>query len=239
MLAHTEGPVTRLRREFKLLVPAEVAQLLCMRLLRESPPSAFQPPAHITSVYFDRPDLALAARAARTPHDCLKVRTKEYFPDLQAPEQRRVVLEVKHERNGLTHKRRVWVPRSELGQVLNRGVRLLPLIAGGSLQPYLAVTYRRRVFQQCEAWRVTVDDQIAFHRVTPMEALSAQPLTLRRLPAPASVEAYVVVEVKHLGEALPGWIAALEARRASRYSKFAEGMGRLHGLQLGVVGQGG
>jgi hypothetical protein len=238
MIPYCEGRVTKLRREFKLLLSTEAARQVCARLgtLQDG---GLELPSRITSVYFDRADLALAARAQRTPQDCLKVRTKEYFPDLEADGEPRVVLEVKRERNGLTQKRRVWVARAQMERVLAGGVRLLPLIAGGSLSPQLAVTYRRRVFQQHEAWRVTVDDQIAYHPVTPALALCAQPLSLKRLEPPVWSESRVVVEVKHLGEELPEWLRALEADSARRYSKFAEGMCRLHGSRLGEVGQGG
>src|SRR5688500_16653209 len=161
-VAFAEGAVTRLRREFKLLLPHEVAGKLCERLLREAEPSS----TRITSVYFDGPGLPLMSRARKSPDNCLKIRTKEYFPDVGS-RSARVVLEAKRERNGFTQKERVWIPRSELS-VLERSGELwkrLPLIDGGCLAPVVAVTYRRDVYQHTASWRVTVDRNVSFHPV--------------------------------------------------------------------------
>jgi hypothetical protein len=180
----------------------------------------------------------LAWRALRTPEDCLKVRTKEYSPDLGAAGAQRVVLEVKRERHGVTQKRRVWVPRSQLRSVIRGSAGLLPLIAGGRLQPVLAVTYRRYVYQSTRAWRVTVDRDIGYHPISPQLALSETTLTAERLEAPVFTDRRVVVEVKHLGEELPTWLAALHpVSWRPAYSKFAEGMARVHTFAAdGVLG---
>jgi VTC domain len=227
MLEFAEGQVTRLRREFKLVLEVEEAAALCSHLSGVLG-GTLPPPTRITSVYFDRPGYPLAARALRTPKDCLKVRTKEYSPDVGAGGVRRVVLEVKRERNGVTQKRRVWVPRTKLQQALTGGVRLLPLIAGGSLVPALAVTYQRHVYQCSQAWRVTVDRDIGFHAVTPELALGGTTLSAERLGPPRAWDTKVVVEVKHLGAELPEWLAALHPGGTPAYSKFAEGMARVH-----------
>jgi hypothetical protein len=232
MLGFAEGGVTKLRREFKRVLAPHEAQPLCARLCEELgglPPA----PTRITSVYFDRPGNPLTLRALQSPGDCLKVRTKEYFPDLGADGLARVVLEVKRERSGVTQKRRLWVPRSQLRTALHGGVGLLPLIAGGSLHPTLAVTYARTVYQCSEAWRVTVDRDIAYHRVTPELAYSAHPLGPEQLEEPVLREPHVVLEVKHLGRALPEWIAALNRPGGLGYSKFAVGMEQLQGCVLG------
>ncbi|WP_434381444.1 VTC domain-containing protein [Melittangium boletus] len=227
MIQFAEGDVTKLRREFKLILGQDAALALCSRLSGsiDTPPPA---PTRITSVYFDKPGYPLTLRSLRTPMDCLKVRTKEYAPDVGASGQERVVLEVKRERNGVTQKRRVWVPRAQLGQVLRGGARLLPLIAGGSLIPVLAVTYQRHVYQCSQSWRVTVDREVGFHRVTSALALGQTTLSAERLGAPLVRDERVVVEVKHLGEELPEWLAALNPGRKPAYSKFAEGMARIH-----------
>jgi hypothetical protein len=237
MLSFSEGEVTRLRREFKLVLDVDVIPELCARLSSEL--GGCQPlPTSIVSVYFDRPGYPLAWRALRTPEDCLKVRTKEYSPDLGAEGVQRVVLEVKRERHGVTQKRRVWVPRAQLQSVIRGSAGLLPLIAGGHLRPVLAVTYRRHVYQASRAWRVTVDRDIGYHSITPQLALSETTLTADRLEAPVSTDRRVVVEVKHLGEELPTWLAALHpAGRRPAYSKFAEGMARVHAFAAdGVLG---
>ena len=128
-----EGDVTQLRREFKLVLSAGPAQSVRTRLLAEvgEPP----PTTAIISVYFDRPGLPLTVRARATPEDCLKLRTKEYFPD-RSGHRNHVVLEAKRERNGLTRKHRVWVPRASLAEALRSGDGLPPgTIDQGSLHP--------------------------------------------------------------------------------------------------------
>ncbi|MCK8496316.1 VTC domain-containing protein [Myxococcus fulvus] len=237
MLSFAEGEVTRLRREFKLVLEEETALALCARLMRELE-GQVPTPTRIVSVYFDRPGCPLASRALRTPEDCLKVRTKEYSPDVGAGGVERVVLEVKRERHGLTQKRRVWVPRSDLGRVLRGGARLLPLITGGSLQPVLAVTYQRHVYQASQAWRVTVDRDIGYHQIAPELAMSQLALTSERLGPPFFREGRVVVEVKHLGEELPDWLSSLNPGGAPTYSKFAEGMARAHAFAVDGVARG-
>ena len=236
MFQFAEGEVTRLRREFKRVMGRDEAVALCTRL-SASLGGYLPPPTRITSVYFDKPGYPLTMRALGTPNDCLKVRTKEYSPDVGAGGVQRVVLEVKRERNGVTQKRRVWVPRAQLGHVLRGGVRLLPLIAGGSLIPALAVTYQRHVYQCSRAWRVTVDRDIGFHRITSELALGEMTLSAERLGEPLALDERVVVEVKHLGEELPEWIAALNPGREPAYSKFAEGMARVHDFVAdGILG---
>lgn len=222
-----EGLVTRLRREMKVVLEEEeLAPIL--EQLQALHGSQAPLPTRITSVYFDRPGRPLAIRARTTPHDCLKVRTKEYFPDLCADGGVRVVLEAKRERNGLTQKRRVWMPREKLANVIRDGGRgASRLITGGSLQPVLAVTYQRHVYQSDESWRVTVDREIEFFEVTAAQALSGERLTRERLGTPVARENRVVVEIKFMGEAVPTWLEALARRRPARFSKFAEGIGRL------------
>jgi hypothetical protein len=237
MLSFAEGEVTKLRREFKLVVDGEIAGALCTRLSLELE-GYLPPPTRIVSVYFDKPGCPLAMRAMSTPEDCLKVRTKEYSPDVGSGGVQRVVLEVKRERHGVTQKRRVWVPRAQLKTVMRGGVSLLPLIAGGRLSPVLAVTYRRHVYQCSNAWRVTVDRDIGFHPVTPELALSDTTLTSERLAAPVYVDSRVVVEVKHLGAVLPDWLARLNPGGRPAYSKFAEGMVKVHAFAADGVLEG-
>lgn len=226
-VAFSEGAVTRLRREFKLLLDHDAARGLCGRLMQMAEPSS----TRITSVYFDGPGQTLADRAQRTPHDCVKLRTKEYFPDVDA-QVARVVLEAKRERNGLTQKERVWLRRRELARLYASGElwqRLpsyaVPELTG--LMPTVAVSYVRQVFQHDASWRVTVDRDVAFHTVRTGLALGRRRLHPDLLDAPYSRESRVVVEVKHLGEQLPDWLSALGEQAATRFSKFAEGMGRL------------
>jgi hypothetical protein len=136
-----------------------------------------------------------------------------------------VVFEIKREKNGLTRKRRVWLERPALASALSR-----------EFLPVLAVSYERHVFQRHQAWRVTLDREVRFHPVAPQVALSPEPVDRARLEPEIDRETRVVIEVKHLGEVLPEWLRALHRASSPRYSKFAEGMRRLHARVLEVGG---
>ena len=56
MLTFAEGAVTKLRREFKLVLEPEAARRLCQQLSCELG-GVLPPPTRITSVYFDRAGL--------------------------------------------------------------------------------------------------------------------------------------------------------------------------------------
>lgn len=232
-----EGRVTRLRREVKVIIrPDELPGL--SRQLEAELEGACPPSTQITSVYFDRPGLPLWLRTIETPSDCLKIRTKEYFPDLSGAANR-VVLEAKRELNGLTRKRRVWLQRARLGKVIEGGgMGVARMITGGRLLPVLAVTYVRQVYQPTGDWRVTVDRELHFYRVTPRLALAPERLDPARLGPPAASEDRVVVELKFMGASLPGWLVGLAERKCERFSKFGEGMARLHSARSEVT-QGG
>ena len=223
MVRLDEGAVTRVRREFKLLLNPEEAVRLEAALSRYGAPDD----SRVTSVYYDRPGRPLSLKAQSQPEDCLKVRTKEYVPDVWGPVPR-VVLEAKRERRGLVQKDRLWLPRGDLARLHRQGelFRELELVEANDLEPVLAVTYARSVYQQDASWRVTVDRDVAFHPVDKALALGAQQLTFDRLAEPIWREPSVVVEVKHLADGLPGWLEGLKAHAATRYSKFAEGVSR-------------
>ncbi|MGA9521173.1 MAG: VTC domain-containing protein [Myxococcaceae bacterium] len=219
-----EGEVTRLRREFKWVATLAEANAVCRFLQGDST----EQPAltQVTSVYFDQPDFPLTARAACTPDDCLKIRTKEYFPNRMG-QLDHVVFEAKRERHGLTNKQRLWVPRHKLLEVVRAGQGLPPgLLDGGPLLPVLAVAYERRVYQSSAAWRVTVDQSVTWHAISVELAFGHVGLRRELLGPPIASEARVIVEVKHLGRELPEALAALRSR-ATPFSKFAEGMARL------------
>jgi hypothetical protein len=223
MVRLDEGAVTRVRREFKLLLEPRAASAVEGALARRAEPEC----SRVTSVYFDRPGRPLSLRALSSPDDCLKIRTKEYSPDAWGSVPR-VVVEAKRERRGLVQKDRLWVARGDLAALEARGELFsqLQLLDAPDLEPVLAVTYARGVYQQETSWRVTVDREVAFHPVTSAQALGSEPLTLERLGAPVWQEPRVVLEVKHLGDDLPGWLEALRAHATPRYSKFAEGVTR-------------
>lgn len=236
-----EGALTHQRHEVKLLLrPSELA------VLKREPDwlaeDSAAPETCVVSIYFDRPDGALTARALARPDDCLKLRTKEYAPDHGAdPDVPRVVIEAKREHGGTTAKRRIWMERAALGARCGAGPILakhlehretrggLPgVLAGGRVRPVLAVSYWRRIYQRASTWRVTEDRQIGFHAVSRELALGTAKVLPERLPAPFACEEHVVLEVKFTApEDLPAWLAALCRNRGAHYSKFAEGMRNL------------
>jgi hypothetical protein len=216
MIPFAEGPITSLRREAKLVLSPGEAELLAEQLARHAAPHA----CRVTAVYFDGPAAPLARRAAATPCDCVKVRAKAYDPDRSIPGGR-VVLEVKRERSGLTSKERTWLRREEVPDAVQ--VVLAPV--NGPLAPLVATSYRRRVFQVSPAWRVTLDDELAFHFAGWELFAPAAPPWPAALPEPFAAEGRVVVELKHAPGALPRWLAAL-ALRGRPYSKFVEAVTR-------------
>ncbi len=225
-----EGALTHQRREVKLrLAPAELA------FVKRQPEwcglGLAAPETCVVSVYFDRPDGSLTARALARPDDCLKLRTKEYAPDQGVGPGARVVIEAKREHAGTTAKRRVWIERAALARAASEGglgrapTALAGVLASGRVRPVLAVSYRRRIYQSESTWRVTEDRQIAFHAIPREVALGADKVLPARLPPPFAREEHVVLEVKFARvEDLPCWLAALCRGREARYSKFAEGM---------------
>ena len=87
-VAFAEGRITKLRREAKLaLAPAEAAALRARLAAEVGAPAV----SRVVSVYFDGPGWPLAARAAAAPHDTVKLRFKEYFPDRGGSGSDRVV----------------------------------------------------------------------------------------------------------------------------------------------------
>src|SRR2546423_14914680 len=105
-VAFAEGRITKLRREAKLaLAPAEAAALRARLAVEVGAPAV----SRVVSVYFDGLGWPLAARAAAAPHDTVKLRFKEYFPDRGGSGSDRAGLELKREANGVNRKERVWV----------------------------------------------------------------------------------------------------------------------------------
>ena len=228
VLAFAEGSVTQLRREFKVLLEPAAANELAERLGALASPCT----TAITSVYFDRSGLPLLSRALATPDDCLKIRTKEYFPD-RAGRGASVVLEAKREQDGFTHKERVWISRASLAGLVRQGAlwKQLPILEAGTLFPVLGVTYLRDVFQCTAAWRVTVDRAVAFYAVNAAMAFGRRRLRADLLGSPVARERRTVIEVKHVGEELPAWLAELRRSAATRFSKFAVGMAHVEGAR--------
>jgi hypothetical protein len=213
---YAESGITNLRREMKLVLGVAEAERLAALLARAAAPLE----SRIVAVYFDSPGEKLARRAAATPDDCVKVRTKAYDPD-RSETPGRVVLEVKRERAGVTSKERIWLFRPEVRGSLTRA--LVPVF--GKLAPVVATSYRRRVFQCQPEWRVTVDDAIRFHPAD-WRLLHADAPRWHGGLAPAyGGEHRVVVELKYAPGGLPPWLAAIGEAHRVAYSKFAAAAG--------------
>jgi hypothetical protein len=207
--------ITSVRREIKLLLDDGEEDALAAALSRIAPPME----SCIVAVYFDSAAAQLAARLQRTPGDCVKVRAKAYAPDRSAIAGR-VVFEVKHERGGLTFKERTWLPPAEIRALL--ASELAPTF--GALEPVLATSYRRRVFQASPSWRVTLDDALRFHAADwSLFERGARPWHAV-LPPAFAAERRAIAELKHGPCGLPNWLAELGRARGTLYSKFAAGV---------------
>jgi VTC domain len=226
-VAFAEGRITKLRRETKLLLSAAEAAALRARLSTEVGAPIV---SRVVSVYFDGQGWPLAARAAVAPHDTVKVRFKEYFPDRGKSGEGRVVLELKREANGVTRKERVWVPRRELESALREpAVPAFRAVLGDrALLPAVAVSYEREIYQSDESWRVTVDSCVEFFRIDARLAVSTEPLRRELLGEPAGCEERTIVEVKHVENGVPAWLAVWPG--SPGYSKFAQAMRCVHGV---------
>lgn len=217
MVSFPEGQLTRLRREVKVLLrPEEVAALVVQLAAELGSPTV----SRVSAVYFDGPGAPLAQRALETPRDCVKIRAKAYQPDRSA-DRGRVVLEVKHERDGVTTKDRRW-----LGRGVVRAALASVHLGAGPLAPLVATSYRRRVFQPCAGWRATLDDALRFHAAGWELFDEGAPDWPRALGAALAAEPHAVLELKLGSDEPPGWLRELVLCRATPYSKFAEAVKR-------------
>ncbi len=206
-----EAGITRIRRETKILLEPEEAELLVDALRGD----VARYESRVVVVYFDSPDAKLARRAASTPDDCVKIRTKAYDPNLGS-HAGRVVLEVKRERRGITSKRRRWLAPGDLPAEVRQSLE--PIF--GPLEPSITSSYHRRVFQCARTWRITFDDALRFHAADWSLLASGTGPSYDDLPPAFGSERRTIVELKHEPGALPEWLAAMGRLRGTRYSKF-------------------
>jgi hypothetical protein len=212
-----EGPLTRLRREVKVLLAPEEAIAVAARLGAElGAPSV----TDVAAVYFDGPDALLARGALESPRECVKIRAKAYRPDRSAAPGR-VVLEVKRERGDFTVKERHWLDRAAV-----RAALAAAHPGAGPLSPVVATSYRRRVFQPCAGWRATIDDELRFHAAGWALFHDAAPAWPRGLGPALAIEPRAVLELKLGTDEPPGWLRDLALARATPFSKFAEALAR-------------
>ena len=217
MVRFAEGPLTRLRREVKVLLAPEEAIAVAARLGAELGAPLV---TEVAAVYFDGPGALLARRALESPRECVKVRAKAYRPDrCTAPGQ--VVLEVKRERGGFTIKERRWLDRAAVRVALTQAHP-----GAGPLSPVVATSYRRRVFQPCAGWRATLDDELGFHAAGWELFQEAAPAWPGALGPALAVEPRAVLELKLGTDEPPGWLRELALARATPFSKFAEALAR-------------
>jgi hypothetical protein len=208
--------ITSLRREVKILLDPGEADPVAGALARLNRPLESQ----VVAVYFDSPDRALARRAASSPDDCVKVRTKSYQPDRSA-EPGRVVLEVKREREGITSKERIWLPPADVRDAVANS--LAPTF--GALAPAVATSYRRRVYQTTPHWRVTIDDELTFHQATWALFADDAPPWHGALGPALGAEPGGGLELKFGPDGMPRWLANLGWTRGTTYSKFTAAVG--------------
>ncbi|MFN7133358.1 MAG: VTC domain-containing protein, partial [Myxococcales bacterium] len=193
----------------------------------------------VVSVYFDCADGRFAEAALRTPEQSLKLRTKEYVPDLGHQGPPRCVVDVKRQRGEVITKHSSWVSRSAVRAIfcgsaeeaLAFGADALAAHAsvrtatgGEPLRPVVAVSYLRTVYQGSSELRITVDRELAFHRGDTDLLLGPEPVTAKALGRPVARDGRVIVEVKHVGETAPGWIEPLLRDRRTPFSKFGAAM---------------
>ena len=223
---------------------------------------------YVTTVYFDTPSLDLY-QAVRASEDNLKVRAREYYdvhPELLelATSQAQVVryspvlwVEVKGKHQGRTYKRRVGIPKADVGAFFERGTvttamrelqaehgtknadavigELLELRSRYTepLRPSCLVNYRRTAFQNQEgSVRITLDQRLACYAPVPDLLDRPRPLLRENLGGPCFEESAIVLEVKLTG-ATPAWLEDLLQRaHAERfaYSKFVTASEATYGL---------
>lgn len=224
-----EELLCRKRREDKWLVSADVATSLEARIAASMPlvRHGGRDVSRVASLYLDTDDHALSARALSSPHDCLKARVRAYLPDDGSACE--LVFELKRHLEGTSRKWRLRVDPGALIALCERELStvapapLVQLLGRRPLQPVVAVTYLRRVYQEGETLRVTFDRDVAWH--TPAPEMGDAVTRLVASPAPHAEGGLdqVVVEVKQTRGARPRAVreALSNEVRQLTFSKFA------------------
>ncbi|HEY6725530.1 MAG TPA: VTC domain-containing protein, partial [Polyangiaceae bacterium] len=176
-------------------------------------------------------------------------------PTVLPPPEPWLWLELKQREGSITSKRRIRVARAnaacrfvrgravealsraqEQGQE-QRGIKALLLQlkeADEPLEPSVLVSYRRQSFQADEGQlRVTIDRDVAYHRLPASLTHWAKPLVRSALGAAVGAEPRAVVEIKRRGS-LPSWLdrVLLEVGApAISFSKFVAANEAVHGAR--------
>jgi hypothetical protein len=226
-----ERNITRARVEVKYLIPQGLVETVLARL-----PSLETRVYGVTTVYFDRLDRALSAGALKSPAHCTKIRLREYLdgsPNLW--------IEIKTRSGSWTRKARFRIGREALSPLLRGGdlrdvpalacgpcdreaaeaFRRLREVAGGRLVALGAVSTARHAYRVSDLpFRMTLDRNVTYHRVSERLLQPGATLSPATLGAPLRRETAAILEIKH-GGAVPEWLPDVLAGLApTDYSKF-------------------
>ncbi len=273
---HADARMTSDRLETKYVLPLAQAQALVDAFSDQLEPHHFVgeganllPGADhfVTTIYFDTPSRHLF-QAAHASDTNLKLRAKEYYdlhPDLidVATDPRDLVryhpvlwLEVKYKHGDRTGKRRLAIPKADVGDFFGSGritsemvelqrdrfgdaaTMVLTEVAelcgrfGEAVQADALVNYRRLAWQDMTGGlRLTLDLHLAFY--SPPGDLFARrdPLIREVLGRPTGFDDRCILEVKARKDTPPwiGHVLASVAAEPRPYSKFEAASSAVHG----------
>jgi hypothetical protein len=223
-----ERGVTRIRIELKYLLAPEEVEGFLRRI-----PDVKQRAYAVTTTYLDRPDRTLSRAALANPHQCTKLRLREYLESASS-----LWMEVKSRRGAWTQKERMRVGRDEVGDLLSGSgpapedrpcpgcvenrVEILERfreVARGPLVVVGCIWARRRTFS-ADSLRISIDQGVTYF--PPPDGLYDTRNTLppESLGAPLHKEPAAILELKVDGKA-PAWCRDVVAGlKTAEYSKF-------------------
>ena len=230
-----ERGVTKIRIELKYLLGPEETDGILRRM-----PEVKQRAYSVTTTYLDRPDRALSRAALTNPHQCTKLRLREYLESGSS-----LWMEVKSRHGAWTQKERIRLGRDEVGDFLagsgpaleespcpgcveNRAetVDRFREVARGPLVVVGCIWTRRRTFS-ADGIRLSLDQGVTYY--APPEGLYDTRNTLppETLGVPLHREPAAILEVKVDGR-VPAWCRDVVAGlQPAEYSKFRRLIGCL------------
>jgi hypothetical protein len=164
--------LTRDRVELKYLLPPHEAEPILSEVCRSlAAPGCRTEESRITTIYFDRPDGALAARALSGCPRSVKVRLRRYAPPDGGPPSRLVFVEVKERDGSVSRKARFPLHGDEVAPFFRGDLRAGPLegmervrriARDGLLVPVGAACYRRTAVEGGRPQaRLTIDRELS------------------------------------------------------------------------------